>query len=686
MATHTLALSGFEYRGQLFSCANTFRLGHLEVADFESRQGITARISGPLQCASAPAHGLYAVASYNDRCAFLLDSRTLEVQQLIVHTQGVYSVCFVPGTSLLLSGDADGNIKVTDFGLRKVVHLFRAHKSFISDIVVSTVNPSIVYSASADCTISTFDLRSPAALSVMTGHADTVSCLKLIAGDKLLVSGSKDQTLKVWDCALGRLVKTLEFHQASVQSLVVHPSDLFFASGAADRLVALWSCETLELLGWFECDSAVCSLQFMGNSQVLFAGIFDIGVCAYDCITGQPMSLVAPHAHSVWGLSYDPPGDTVRQTRPEAPSTGVFVPQLEKQTQCLTWRNVAGSVKRSRLQVDDPGPLFPDMSAAESSRPSIVPKPAGLSGGSRRVSIRSSSCENSAREGQAKPSNELAAVEFVSRVASSRRSSTTRLRGYSNPPDLGLSHPRVSSQETSPSHSPSSKALPVAAAAASISAFDLPLLLPAAVRPSLASTTISDESVPTPRDSFDCAASYATPFDGAFSDSSATDGSFRWHQASSIGPSPLRQSSQKESETPSAATPYQAGSLSAPLAQSPVAAAEPGPRSSSPPAFELNAGDLVRLCARQQLVIDGPKVLADAVNADMILRAHNSADVMTMVGAANAHDASCLHATLLLMRNEFAAQFQPGNLSAAAKLETAWPPAADPAPLAPESF
>jgi hypothetical protein len=75
-------------------------------------------------------------------------------------------------------------------------------------------------------------------------------------------------------------------------------------TGGADKVVVLWSMSDFTPVGAIACVSTVGVLQFMGQSHILLAGVFDFGVVGLDCTSGETLKLFADHPYAVWGIAY----------------------------------------------------------------------------------------------------------------------------------------------------------------------------------------------------------------------------------------------------------------------------------------------------------------------------------------------------------------------------------------------
>jgi len=82
-------------------------------------------------------------------------------------------------------------------------------------------------------------MRTKACIHTLTGHTNTVACVKCQAANPQVsplsigsvisvlqvITGSHDSTIRLWDLAAGKTKAVLTNHKKSVRSIVLHPTE-----------------------------------------------------------------------------------------------------------------------------------------------------------------------------------------------------------------------------------------------------------------------------------------------------------------------------------------------------------------------------------------------------------------------------------------------------------------------------
>eukprot|EP01129_Flabellula_baltica_P009084 TRINITY_DN364_c0_g2_i1.p1 TRINITY_DN364_c0_g2~~TRINITY_DN364_c0_g2_i1.p1 ORF type:complete len:449 (-),score=79.76 TRINITY_DN364_c0_g2_i1:62-1342(-) len=80
--------------------------------------------------------------------------------------------------------------------------------------------------------------------SVINGHADVVTVLKVLPDGKHFLSGSRDKSIKLWDIASVSCVKTFTGHNGSVTDIDFLPNYQIFISSSSDKTLKFWDIQT----------------------------------------------------------------------------------------------------------------------------------------------------------------------------------------------------------------------------------------------------------------------------------------------------------------------------------------------------------------------------------------------------------------------------------------------------------
>uniref|UniRef100_A0A667Y404 Notchless protein homolog 1 n=1 Tax=Myripristis murdjan TaxID=586833 RepID=A0A667Y404_9TELE len=190
------------------------------------------------------------------------------------HTEAVISTAFSPTGKYLASGSGDTTVRFWDLTTETPHHTARGHTHWVLTIAwspdgkklasgcknsqvcficthkhvtiicllrwvtVLMLNPECRYlvSSSKDCTIRIWDTVLGRSEKILTGHTQSVTCVKW-GGDGLLYTSSQDRTVKVWRAKDGVQCRTLQGHAHWVNTLALS-TDYILRTGAFEPATA----------------------------------------------------------------------------------------------------------------------------------------------------------------------------------------------------------------------------------------------------------------------------------------------------------------------------------------------------------------------------------------------------------------------------------------------------------------
>ncbi|GLD94413.1 hypothetical protein PINS_up003024 [Pythium insidiosum] len=145
------------------------------------------------------------------------------------HKHHVLCTAWSPDGERFVSGDRAGEIRLWDPATGKQVgQPLKGHKQWINSLCWEPMHRDAscerFASASKDGTIKVWNARTGRQLASLSGHTDSVECIKW-GGEGLLYSASRDRTIKVWameGADLGKLVRTLVGHGHRINTLALN--------------------------------------------------------------------------------------------------------------------------------------------------------------------------------------------------------------------------------------------------------------------------------------------------------------------------------------------------------------------------------------------------------------------------------------------------------------------------------
>ncbi|XP_041097194.1 notchless protein homolog 1 [Polyodon spathula] len=151
------------------------------------------------------------------------------------HKHWVLSIAWSPDGKKLASGCKNSQIFIWDPNTgQQIGKVLAGHTKWITYLCWEPLhlNPECRYlaSASKDCAIRIWDTALGKCDKILTGHVQSVTCVKW-GGDGLLYSSSQDRTIKVWRAQDGVMCRTLQGHAHWVNTMALS-TDYVLRTGA----------------------------------------------------------------------------------------------------------------------------------------------------------------------------------------------------------------------------------------------------------------------------------------------------------------------------------------------------------------------------------------------------------------------------------------------------------------------
>ncbi len=143
-----------------------------------------------------------------DDTARIWDAGTGQQLALLRHDQGVESVAFTPDGTKVISGSAEGTIRIWDAESARDPSVLKGHSNWVRSLAISRDGQRLA-SASGDRSGIVWDLAAGTQVERLVGHTGLLDRIAFSNDGKRLVTGSRDQTLRVWDAGSGKLLLTL---------------------------------------------------------------------------------------------------------------------------------------------------------------------------------------------------------------------------------------------------------------------------------------------------------------------------------------------------------------------------------------------------------------------------------------------------------------------------------------------
>ncbi|MDM8537639.1 hypothetical protein QUF70_12850 [Desulfobacterales bacterium HSG17] len=258
------------------------------------------------------------------------------------HTSFVNSLMFNPDGKTLVSGGEEHEIRVWDIGKSRCINVIRGHTNFVKSVVFSPDGKHIA-SGSSDRTMRIWEARTGRCLNTLQGYTNFVRSVAFSPDGQFLAAGYDDNMVRIWDIKTFKCIQYLKGHSNRVRSVAFAPDSQTLVSGGDDESVRVWNIKTGKCLrkisikkSWLssvdfmyndlenenialtdspdmngtqqECANFVMSVAFSPDSEIIASGNYDQTVRFWNIQTGDAVSILRGHSHTVRNIAFSPDG------------------------------------------------------------------------------------------------------------------------------------------------------------------------------------------------------------------------------------------------------------------------------------------------------------------------------------------------------------------------------------------
>jgi serine/threonine protein kinase/WD40 repeat protein len=231
------------------------------------------------------------------------------------HRGEVYGVIFSPDGHFVLSGGADGTIKVWDPISGRLLKSISAHGSCVNSLAFSA-DGTILASASCDRSIKLWNASTYELLATLDGTSMIIECLAFSpSGDGRLASGGAGPFVHIWDMQSLEVVDTLDTQREAVHAIGWRSDGqaLFVAADAPPNhalgaATLFWNLETNEHA---EFKGKVNGLAVTHNASAAYLAMSDGTVRLIRNGTAVAPFVLRGHLNAVHAVAISPKGDLV---------------------------------------------------------------------------------------------------------------------------------------------------------------------------------------------------------------------------------------------------------------------------------------------------------------------------------------------------------------------------------------
>jgi WD40 repeat protein len=301
----TVALSGDNVQVVSAGADKTLRLTNF--ANGQQTRQVTAPAA--ITAAAVAGNGTFLAAGTADNRLLIWNNKdAAPISSVIAHGGTVTSVSFNPAGNQLLTGGADGLLKLwaVPTPTRTLTHPDAVNAA------VLTADGKRLFTAGADKIVRAWNPADPTKPErQFTGHTEPVHAVAVSPDGKVLASAGADKVIRFWDPSTGQTTQTLGAHVAAVTSLSFHPNGQQLLSASADGTLKLWQVPPTALVKPFTHPEAVTSAVLSPDGTRLLTGCADKQVRLWNLATGQMERAFPGNAQAILAVAFSANGSQV---------------------------------------------------------------------------------------------------------------------------------------------------------------------------------------------------------------------------------------------------------------------------------------------------------------------------------------------------------------------------------------
>ncbi|XP_075216080.1 WD repeat-containing protein 3 [Lycorma delicatula] len=180
------------------------------------------------------------------------------LEDIPAHTSELWSICFLPDQTGVVSGGGDSTVKfwklelvpdTTSGSKAKVLSLLHTRTLKVEESVLAvkiSPNSKFVAVALLDTTVKIFFLDTFKFFLSLYGHKLPVLCMDISYDSTLIATGSADRNIKIWGLDFGDCHKSIFAHDDSVTGLSFIPKTHYFFTSGKDGCIKQWDADNFE--------------------------------------------------------------------------------------------------------------------------------------------------------------------------------------------------------------------------------------------------------------------------------------------------------------------------------------------------------------------------------------------------------------------------------------------------------
>lgn len=265
--------------------------------------------SGPVQAVAATPDGTGLLTGSADGTVRLWTLASGQVVRTFSDPSGaVQAVAVSPDGKWLLTGGKDGTTRLWNLATGEPVRTFNGHTGAVGSVAFAPTGQQVL-TGSADHTARLWDAQTGSLLRTFAGpngHTDLISSVAFTPDGRQVVTSSLDKTVRLWDAQTGQLVHTFSdgIHWPSAVTLSPDGKSVFATTVGGG--VLQWNRQTGDVTRTFGGNGEFTTIALSPDGRVLLAGDPTGLAHTWDLRNGKDLQLFSGHTNAVSSVAFTP--------------------------------------------------------------------------------------------------------------------------------------------------------------------------------------------------------------------------------------------------------------------------------------------------------------------------------------------------------------------------------------------